>query len=59
VEDIFSKIVEEYFPTILGRKEMPTKVQETCRTPNTLGQKGNSLWHIILKTLNIQNKKAY
>jgi hypothetical protein len=33
------------------------KEQEACRTQNRLNQKRNSLCHIIMKALNIQNKE--
>jgi hypothetical protein len=36
----FHKIIEENFPNL--KKEMPVKIQEPYRTPNTLGQKRNS-----------------
>jgi hypothetical protein len=51
---IFNKIVEENISNL--QKEVPRKVQEPYRTLNRLGQKGNSLRHIIIKTLNIPNK---
>ena len=35
---------------------MPLKIQEVYRTPNRLDQK-KSPHHIIIKTLNIQNKE--
>jgi hypothetical protein len=31
-------------------------IQETCRTPNTLGQKRNSSHYILIKTPNEQYK---
>jgi hypothetical protein len=36
---------------------MPIKVQETYRMPKRLDQKRKSSHHIIIKTLNIQNKE--
>jgi hypothetical protein len=39
------------------KKEMPIKIQEACRISNRLDQKRNSPQHIIIKTLNIQNKE--
>ena len=36
---------------------MSIKVQEAYRTPNRLDQKRKSPHHIIIKTLNIQNKE--
>ncbi|EDM02404.1 rCG37132 [Rattus norvegicus] len=38
-------------------KEIPIKVQEAYRTINILGQNGKSSHLIIIKTLNIQNKR--
>jgi hypothetical protein len=31
---------------------MPMNIQEACRTPNILEQKGNSSLHIIIRTTN-------
>ncbi|OPX54009.1 RBD-like domain-containing protein [Oceanospirillum multiglobuliferum] len=53
-ENIFNKIIEENFPNL--KKEIPMKIQEAYRTPNRLDQKKIS-HHIIIKTLNIQNKE--
>ena len=36
---------------------MVINVQEAYRTPNTLNQKKKSSCHIIIKTLNAQNKE--
>jgi hypothetical protein len=36
---------------------MPINVQEAYRTLNKLNQKRKSSYHIIIKTLNTQNKK--
>jgi hypothetical protein len=33
--------------------------QEAYRTPNRLGQKTKSAFHLIIKTVNAQNKKEY
>ena len=54
-ENVFNKIIEVNFPNI--QKEMDIKVQETYRTPNKWDQKRKSSHHIIIKTLNAQNKK--
>jgi len=51
-EICFNKIIEENFPNL---KEVPTKVQEACRTPNREIQERNFPLHIIIKTLNIQS----
>lgn len=50
---------EENFPKL--NEEMTIKVQEACRTPNTLDQKRNFSYHIIIKTLNKEHitKKEY
>jgi hypothetical protein len=53
--NILNKIIEENFPNL--KKEMPINIQETYRTPNRLDQKRNSSYHIIVKTLNAQNKE--
>jgi hypothetical protein len=37
---------------------MPINIQEVYRTPNRLDQKRNSSGHIIVKTLNAQNKES-
>jgi hypothetical protein len=39
-ENIFNKIIEENFPNL--KKEMPTNIQESYRTPNRLDRKRNS-----------------
>ncbi|KAL6090872.1 hypothetical protein STEG23_021833 [Scotinomys teguina] len=54
-ENIFNKIIEENFPNL--KKEPPIKIQETYRTPNRLDPQKKSSRHIIIKTLNIQNKE--
>jgi hypothetical protein len=36
---------------------MPINIQEAYRTPNRLDQRRNSCCHIIVKTLNAQNKE--
>ena len=53
--NIFNKIIEENFPNL--KKEMPINIQEAYRTPNRLDQKRDSSLHIIMKTLNAQNKE--
>ncbi|KAL6073026.1 hypothetical protein STEG23_000444 [Scotinomys teguina] len=54
-ENIFNKIIEENFPNL--NKEIPIKIQETYRTPNRLDPQKKSSRHIIIKTLNMQNKE--
>jgi hypothetical protein len=54
-EIILNKIMEEKVSKL--KKRMPINVQEAYRISNRLGQKRNSLWHIIIKTFHIQNKK--
>ncbi|KAL6054958.1 hypothetical protein STEG23_030485, partial [Scotinomys teguina] len=55
MENIFNKIIEENFPNL--KKEPPIKIQEAYRTPNRLDPQKKSSRHIIIKTLNIQNKE--
>jgi hypothetical protein len=50
-----NKIIEENFLNL--KKEMPIKVQKAHRRPNRLDQKRKFSPHIIIKTLNIQNKE--
>jgi uncharacterized coiled-coil protein SlyX len=54
-ENIFNKIIEENFPNL--KKEMTINAQEAYRTPNTLDYKRKPFHHIIIKTLNVQNKE--
>jgi hypothetical protein len=54
-ENVFNKIIEENFSK--RKKEMAIKVQETYRTPNKWDQKRKFSCHIIIKTLNAQNKE--
>ena len=54
-ENVFNKIMEENFPNL--NKEMAIKVQEAYKTPNKQNQKRKSSCHIIIKTLNAQNKE--
>jgi hypothetical protein len=54
-ENIFNKIIEENVPKL--KKEMAKQVHEAYRTSNRLDQKRNSSCHIIIKTLNAQNKE--
>jgi len=53
--NIVNKIIEENFPNL--KKEVPINIQEAYRTPNRWDQKRNSSCHIIVKTLNEQNKE--
>ena len=53
-ENIFNKIIEENFPNL--KKDNPMNIQEACRTPNRLGQEKKTPCHIIIKTVNVQNK---
>ena len=52
--DIFNKVIEENFPNL--KREMVIIIQEAYRTPNRLDQKRNFSCHMIMKTLNAQNK---
>ena len=54
-KNIFNKIIEEKLSNL--KKEMPIKVPEAYRIPNRFDWKRKSLYHIIIKTLNIQNKE--
>ena len=54
-ENVFNKITEENLPSL--KKEMDINVQEAYRIPNEWDQKRKSSCHIIIKTLNGQNKK--
>jgi hypothetical protein len=49
--NIFNKSVEANFSNL--KKEIPTNIQESCRTPNRLDQKRNSSC-----SLNSQNTKC-
>jgi hypothetical protein len=50
-----NKIIEGNLPNL--KKEMPMNIQEAYRTPNSLNQKRNSSYCIIIKTPNAQNKE--
>ena len=52
--NIFNKI-KENFPNL--KKEMPINIKEAYRTLNSLDQKRNSSYHIIIKTPNALNKE--
>ena len=53
--NVFNNIIEENFPN--QKKEMPMKIQEAFRMPNSLIQKKYSSHHIIIKTPNALNKE--
>jgi hypothetical protein len=53
--NIFNKIIEENFPN--QKKEIYKNIKEAYRTPNSLDQKRNSSFHILIKTQNAQNKE--
>jgi hypothetical protein len=53
--NIFNKFIEENIPNL--KKEMPMKIQEAYRTPNSFGPERNSSHHIVIKTPNAQNKE--
>lgn len=55
-ENIFNKTIEQKFPNL--RKKMPIKVHEAYRISNILEQKRNFTHHILIKTLNVQNKES-
>ena len=50
-----TKTIKENFPNL--KKEKAINIQEAYRTPNRLDQKRKSSHHIIIKTLNVQNKE--
>jgi hypothetical protein len=52
---LLNKIITENFPNL--EKERVIQVQEAHRTPNCQDQNRNTLRHIIIKTLNIQNNE--
>jgi hypothetical protein len=54
LENVFNKNHRRKLPQ---PKEMATKVQEAYRTPNKWDQKRKFSCHIIIKTLNTQNKE--
>ena len=54
-ENFFNKIIEENFPKL--NKMMAVNVQEAYRRPNRLDQKIKYFCHIIIKTINAQNKE--
>jgi hypothetical protein len=54
-KNVFNKIIEENFPNL--KKEVAIKVQKAYRTPNKWDQKRKCSCHIIIKTLNPQNKE--
>ena len=56
-ENIFNKIIEENLHNL--KKDVPVNIQEPYRTPNRFDQKRKSSCHIIIKTLNVHNKKEY
>lgn len=53
--NIFNRIIEENFSNL---KKRPNKVQEAYRMPNRLDQKRKLPGHIIIKTVNAQNKES-
>jgi hypothetical protein len=53
-ENVFNTIIEE---NLTNLREMLIEVQEAYKTPNRLDWKTKSSCHIIIKTLNIQNKE--
>jgi hypothetical protein len=53
-ENIFNKIIEENFPSL---KKMSVKVQKAYRMSNIFDEKRMYHPHIIIETLNMQNKE--
>ena len=54
IHQIFNRIIEEYFPK--RKRNKPIQIQKAHRTPNRQDQKRNCPCHVIVKTLDIQNK---
>jgi hypothetical protein len=54
IDNLLNKLIAESFPNL--EKERIIQMQEAYRTPSHQDQKGNTPRHIIIKTLNIQNK---
>jgi hypothetical protein len=52
---IFSKLIQGNFTKL--KQEMAIRVQKANRTQNRMVQKRNFLLHVIITTLNIQNKE--
>jgi hypothetical protein len=55
IDILFSRITIENFPN--QKKERVTQVWEAYRTPNHQDHKRNTTRHIIIKTVNTQNKE--
>jgi hypothetical protein len=55
IDNRFNKIITENFPSL--EKDKNIQVQEAYRTSNHQDQKRNTPKHIIIKTLNTQNKE--
>jgi hypothetical protein len=55
IDNQFNKIITENFPSL--EKDKNIQVQEAYRTSNHQDQKRNTPKHIIIKTLNTQNKE--
>jgi hypothetical protein len=54
-DNLFNNRIAENIPSL--EKGRDIQVQETSRTPNCQDQKRNTPRHIVIKTLNIQNKE--
>jgi hypothetical protein len=55
LQNIFNKIIKVNFHIL--KKEVAINVQEAYRTPKILDKKRKSSCHIIIKTLNAQNRE--
>jgi hypothetical protein len=54
-KNLFNKIIQDNIPNL--KKEMAINIQEVYRTPNRFEQKIKLSHHMIIKTLNAQNKE--
>ena len=50
------KCFQQIIEILSLKKELSIKVQTPSRTPNRRDQKIKFPWHIVIKTLNVQNK---
>jgi hypothetical protein len=55
IHNIVNKIITENFPNL--EQPMPIKVQKASRTPNRLDHNRTTPQHIIIKTINTENKE--
>jgi chromosome segregation ATPase len=55
ISNIFNKIIAENFKNL--EKTIPINIQEASRTPNRLDQNRTAPQHIIIKTMNTENRE--